>query len=146
MQMMLKSTFPMPPDDLFDFCASREGFVAHFPFPVRWHSGPSHWKRADILDFSFRMFGIWSRYVARITNFVPGSTFTDEMASGIYRSCTHTHRFSRDGDGTLLVDIVEFTLGYGSAIDRLIGLPLIGRTFRMRHELLHRRFGGRQLA
>ncbi len=138
MQLTLETTFPVEPDALFAVCASRAGFVGHFPFPVRWHAGPSSWRNDDVIDFSFRMFGLWSRYVARITHFVPGKTFTDEMQTGIYRRCRHTHRFEAHPDGTRLVDIVDFTLGYGTAIDRTIGLPLLRRTFRDRHALLRR--------
>ncbi len=143
MILTFKSEFPVDTEALFAFCTSTDGFVRHFPMAVRWHTGPARWGADDVLDFSFRTFGIWSRYVARITQFVPGISFTDEMQSGIYRRCAHTHEFRAQGTGTVLVDIVDFSLGYGGLADRLIGLPLITRTFRRRHDLLERHFGGR---
>ena len=54
-----------PPDQVFRYCTSQTGFCQQFPFPVRWLTGADHWQLGDILDFRYRVCGLWLRTVQR---------------------------------------------------------------------------------
>lgn len=136
MQFETQVRVPAAPDEVFDYCATVEGFRTQFPFPVRWLEGPASWQGGDVLDFRYRVGGIWMRHRARIVEFERGRCFVDEMTDGLYRSFRHTHRFIADGDRTCVRDQIEFSMGYGNLVDRLIGLPTLGSTFRKRHAAL----------
>ena len=123
-------------EPVFRYCTSRHGFACQFPFDVQWLSGKEYWARGDILDFKYRVCGIWLRHRAEIISLEPNQSFTDLMLQGIYRSFRHTHEFKSSGGRTCVTDTVEFTFGLGKMIDRLIGLPTLHRTFEKRHRLL----------
>ncbi len=123
-------------EPIFRYCTSRHGFSRQFPFDVQWLSEKEYWMRGDILDFRYRVCGIWLRHRAEIISLEPNQSFTDLMLKGIYRSFRHTHEFRFSGGRTCVTDTVEFTFGLGKTVDRLIGLPTLHRTFEKRHRLL----------
>ena len=125
-----------PLEPIFRYCTSRHGFACQFPFDVQWLSEKEYWARGDILDFRYRVCGIWLRHRAEIISLEPNQSFTDLMLKGIYRSFRHTHEFKFSGGRTCVTDTVEFTFGLGKTVDRLIGLPTLRRTFAKRHCLL----------
>ena len=125
-----------PLEPIFRYCTSRHGFACQFPFDVQWLSEKEYWARGDILDFRYRVCGIWLRHRAEIISLEPNQSFTDLMLKGIYRSFRHTHEFRFSGGRTCVTDTVEFTFGLGKTVDRLIGLPTLRRTFKERHRLL----------
>jgi putative cell division inhibitor SULA len=130
-----------PLEAIFRYCTSRHGFTRQFPFDVQWLSEKEYWERGDILDFKYRVCGIWLRHRAEIISLEPNQSFTDLMLQGIYRSFRHTHEFKSSGGRTCVTDTVKFTIGLGKMIDRLIGLPTLRRTFEKRHRLLKERTG-----
>ena len=125
-----------PLEPIFRYCTSRHGFARQFPFHVQWLSEKEYWERGDILDFKYRVCGIWLRHRAEIISLEPNQSFTDLMLKGIYRAFRHTHEFKSSGGRTCVTDTVEFTFGLGKTVDRLIGLPTLRRTFEKRHRLL----------
>ncbi|WP_016686990.1 CDP-paratose synthetase [Neisseria sicca] len=125
-----------PLEPIFRYCTSRHGFTRQFPFDVQWLSEKEYWAWGDILDFRYRVCGIWLRHRAEIISLEPHQSFTDLMLNGIYRSFRHTHEFKSYGGRTCVTDKVEFTFGLGKTIDRLIGLPTLRWTFEKRHRLL----------
>ena len=67
---------------------------------------------------------------------VEGSAyFVDEMIDGPFRTWEHTHAFYADGDGTRLVDTVEYRLPFGSLGDAVGPFAKVGfeGMFRDRH-------------
>ena len=125
-----------PLEPIFRYCTSRHGFSRQFPFDVQWLSEKEYWERGDILDFRYRVCGIWLRHRAEIISLEPNQSFTDLMLKGIYRAFRHTHEFKSSEGRTCVTDTVEFTFGLGKTVDRLIGLPTLRRTFEKRHRLL----------
>ena len=125
-----------PLEPIFRYCTSRHGFACQFPFDVQWLSEKEYWARGDILDFRYRVCGIWLQHRAEIISLEPNQSFTDLMLKGIYRSFRHTHEFKFFDGRTCVTDTVEFTFGLGKTVDRLIGLPTLRRTFEKRHCLL----------
>ena len=125
-----------PLEPIFRYCTSRQGFARQFPFDVQWLSEKEYWERGDILDFRYRVCGIWLRHRAEIILLEQNKSFTDLMLKGIYHSFHHTHEFKSSGGHTCITDTVEFTFGLGKMIDRIIGLPTLRRTFEKRHRVL----------
>lgn len=130
-----------PPAEVFAFCTRLDGFREQFPFPVRCREWPAQWHVGIVLDFRWRLAGIWVPHVAKVTAFEPGRCFVDEMTRGIYRTFRHTHCFESSDGGTRLTDTVEFSLGFGRWVDNSIGRLTLERTFRQRHRALLARFG-----
>lgn len=58
--------------------------------------------------------------------------FRDAMTDGPFRPWTHTHAFFADGDGTKLLDRVEYETPAGRYLDPL-GAPFFELMFRHRH-------------
>ena len=136
MQFVAQVQVPAPPDEVFDYCVTAEGFRTQFPFAVRWLEGPQTWRGGDVIDFRYRVAGLWMRHRASIVTYERGRCFVDEMTQGIYRSFRHAHHFTACDGGTCVRDQIDFTLGFGRLADRLIGLPTLARTFGKRHAAL----------
>lgn len=132
---------PVPPQEVFNYSTTIEGFRKQFPFKVKWHDGPERWHANDVLDFSYRVAGVWMRHRAHVVEWRPGQCFVDEMTHGLYKYFRHTHEFIPDRHGTRVRDQVEFSLGFGKFIDKLIGLPTLANTFKKRHAALAAHFG-----
>ncbi|RBW48913.1 SRPBCC family protein [Marinobacter sp. F3R11] len=139
MKLEFQSEINRPVDRVFRFCASKSGFLAHFPFTTKWIGGPDDWTApGDILNFSFRLFGVPVRYTAEIIEFEKNVRFVDVMRKGPYKFFRHEHIFEPIGDGekTLYTDRLEFSGGFGNVADGLISVPLTRRIFKKRHELM----------
>ncbi|MDO4230631.1 MAG: hypothetical protein Q4D19_00700 [Lautropia sp.] len=142
MRYQIRSFLNVGNREVFEFCRSRQGFCSHFPFPVEWKEGADvSWEEGDFIDFRYRAYGIWLRHRARVSACDPPRMFTDVQETGLYRKFVHTHRFEPEGNGTWVIDDIEFTLGYGALLDRLFGWPTIHAVFRKRHRNLQKIFG-----
>lgn len=136
-----KRTFvPAPIGEVFDRCASLAGFLQQFPFKVKWRGGPERWGRGDKLDFQYRLLGLWIPHCAEVVEFRPNDCFVDEMTRGLYKYCRHTHKFTKENNGTWVQDEVEFSLGFGFIVDKFIGMPTLESTFKKRHNALLKYF------
>lgn len=126
MHYQIKSFIKAGQNELFDFCRSKKGFCSHFPFPVDWREGAEDsWKKGEIIDFRYRVYGIWLRHRAILSGCEPSRVFTDVQEKGVYQRFVHTHKFEEEAGGTWVIDEIEFTLGYGNLIDRFLGVPTI---------------------
>jgi ligand-binding SRPBCC domain-containing protein len=137
---------PAPLEEVFSYCTSVEGFRQQFPFAVKWLAGPHSWKCNDILDFRYRLAGLWVVHRAEIIEFKRNEYFTDRMTHGLYRQFRHTHRFTPAPGGTMMHDEIEFTFGLGALIDRCVGTPTLDNTFKKRHQALVAHFSKREPA
>jgi len=143
MKLEFQSEINQPVDRVFQFCTSKSGFLAHFPFSTKWISGPDGWNGlGETLSFSFQLFGIPVRYTAEITEFEKNARFVDVMRKGPYKFFRHEHIFTQMGDKTLYTDRLEFSGGFGDMADTLISAPLTRRVFKKRHELLKQALEG----
>ncbi|WP_254543614.1 SRPBCC family protein [Halomarina pelagica] len=89
---------------------------------------------------SIRPFGVGPRrrWVSVIVEREAGedaARFVDEMEGGPFPRWRHTHRFERDGDGTIVRDRVEYELPCGrlGAVAAAFGDLGFGPMFRYRH-------------
>ena len=74
----------------------------------------------DVVTFEGRHFGIRQRFTTRITRVERPHLFVDEMVRGAFHSLRHIHEFHRDGDGTLMRDILEWRAWFGWLVRRHI--------------------------
>lgn len=81
---------------------------------------------------------------SRISEYVPGVSFADEMIEGPYRSWYHRHLFRSVPEGIEMVDVVEYRLPLGPvgrlAHNMLIRSQLDG-IFDFRRKAIEMRFG-----
>lgn len=80
-------------------------------------------RTGDTVTWSARHFGIPWRMTSCISEYQHPSRFVDEQISGPFRSWWHEHRFESTGNGTIMIDVVEFSSPFGPVgrlVDRLI--------------------------
>jgi ligand-binding SRPBCC domain-containing protein len=81
------------------------------------------------------------RWLARHVAFEPGHSFTDVQVHGPFREWTHTHRFTGQGEGTLLSDEITCSLPGSPLSDWLLGWAVwlqLAAMFRYRHWVTRR--------
>ena len=87
------------------------------------------------------------KWRSRISEFVDGELFADEMLRGPYKRWYHRHLFAQLEDGVEVVDIVEYTLPFG-VLGRLVHGAVIRRQleaiFDYRATTIDRVFGAGQ--
>jgi ligand-binding SRPBCC domain-containing protein len=95
------------------------------------------------LEIAYRisLYGLPMPWQSRIDVWQPGVCFVDRQLVGPYRWWRHEHRFETVGDGTRVIDQVD----YAPRVAWLSG-PLVRRDlqriFAYRHEMLGRIFRG----
>jgi ligand-binding SRPBCC domain-containing protein len=65
------------------------------------------------ISYRLQLHGIPMRWTSRITEYVEGELFADEMLSGPYRRWYHRHLFRTVPGGVEIRDIVEYELPFG---------------------------------
>ena len=58
-------------------------------------------------------FGVRQRLTSRISEFEPPHRFVDEMVRGAFRRIRHEHQFVPTTDGTLMIDVFDYTAPLG---------------------------------
>jgi ligand-binding SRPBCC domain-containing protein len=69
----------------------------------------------DVMTWEARHFGIRQRLTTQITAYDRPHSFTDEMLQGAFRSMTHRHCFTTEGEGTRMEDFFDYTTPFGWA-------------------------------
>ena len=77
----------------------------------------------------------WTSVIVDRERFEGAAYFRDEMVAGPFPEWLHTHLFYRDGDGTVVRDLVRYELPGGGLGRRLGPLAVVGfePMFRYRH-------------
>ena len=92
----------------------------------------------EMVTWRARHFGIWFTMTSQITSLERPDRFVDEQVRGPFRSFHHEHTFTRDGEGTVMVDTL--TIGspiFGRLAERVVLVPYLRRLIRQRnHHLL----------
>ena len=92
----------------------------------------------EMVTWRARHLGIWFTMTSQITSLERPDRFVDEQVRGPFRSFHHEHTFTRDGEGTVMVDTL--TIGspiFGRLAERVILVPYLRRLIRQRnHHLL----------
>lgn len=65
------------------------------------------------IDYRLALFGIPFQWRTRIESFDPPHRFTDVQERGPYQLWQHTHEFTQQDGGTLMIDRVDYRLPLG---------------------------------
>jgi ligand-binding SRPBCC domain-containing protein len=103
----------------------------------------------QLITYSVTPFpGIRMTWITEITHLVNYEFFTDEQRFGPYKFWHHRHFFRRDGDKTIMNDMVTFKVpGWlpGRIIGRLIIEPRVKEIFIYREKMINEIFGNSNL-
>lgn len=67
----------------------------------------------DCVTWRAKHLGVWQTLTAQITHFERPHCFVDEMVQGTFQRFHHTHHFSPQDGGTLMVDTFDYTSPLG---------------------------------
>ena len=135
---------PRRPDEVFDFYADAFNLERLTPSWLRFRvlTPPPIVMAAGVeIDYRLRLRGLPMGWRSRITEWAPPHRFVDEQARGPYRRWVHTHTFTAQDGGTLVVDRVEYGMLGGWLADRLLVRRDLRRIFTYRQQRLAEVFG-----
>ena len=103
---------PATADELYAFHLDARNLVAISPpFPqVRLLSVPKATEAGDVQVIWLGWGRIGATWEAAVIRLVPGGLIEDIQDRGPFRRWRHQHRFSEDGEGSVLTDVVSFRL------------------------------------
>ena len=97
------------------------------------------------IDYAIRWMRLPLRWRTLITEYEPPNSFVDEQEKGPYTRWRHRHTFTEALGGTLVEDVVRYSLPLGllgvAAHDMVVGRQL-RRIFEFRQEALRAIWGG----
>jgi len=100
-QTVMRSVWlAQPPETVFAFCASADGFQAQNPKPVLEYRGEPHWVEGSEFFVRYKQFGIPTNWHGKVTAYETGRYFRDVMLSGMFRFWEHTHSVEPEKEGT----------------------------------------------
>lgn len=88
--------------------------------------------------------GVWIPWITEIRNVREGESFVDEQRSGPYRFWHHRHHFEAKDGGTLMTDLVHYSVGkwiFGEIAHAVFVRKKLENIFEFRREILEKRFG-----
>jgi len=135
---------PVPIDEVFGFFAEARNLEKLTPRWLRFEvltEGPITMAPGTLIDYRIHWRGIPLRWRTEIEVWEPNHRFVDRQLRGPYRLWRHEHIFVERGDGTAIIDRVEYAPFGGALAQRLVVARDVKRIFGHRHEVLHRAFG-----
>jgi ligand-binding SRPBCC domain-containing protein len=93
---------------------------------------PIEMREGALLDYELRLRGIRMRWQSEITLWRPSFEFVDVQRRGPYLLWQHRHVFTPISGGTLVSDIVSYTVPGGAIVDRVVVRPDLERIFDYR--------------
>ncbi|MFS8100739.1 SRPBCC family protein [Lentzea alba] len=141
-QFEVVTRFAVPPERLFDLSLDVEvhtGSMARSGEKVVGGVTSGGMRLGDTVTWQARHFGLRWRLTSHITAYDRPHHFVDEQVAGPFRHWRHDHHFARDGDGTLMRDVVEFAAPFGPlgrVAERLVLDRYMPRLIRLRNEHL----------
>jgi len=135
---------PVPIDEVFGFFAEARNLEKLTPRWLRFEvltEGPITMAPGTLIDYRIHWRGIPLRWRTEIEVWEPNHRFVDRQLRGPYRLWRHEHIFVERGDGTAIIDRVEYAPFGGALAQRLVVARDVKRIFGYRHEVLHRAFG-----
>ena len=101
---------------------------------VKWINTEKEWENGSTIEFKFRFLSIWLYWKAEIVESQPNQLFTDVLRSSFpYKYFRHSHLFKSQGEQAIYIYKIEFSLGFGNLIDKVVGIPTLESTFNQRH-------------
>lgn len=110
------------------------GFSVVTPKPIEMKSG-------QIIDYRLRLHGLPVRWQTEITCCEPPTRFEDTQVRGPYSHWVHTHTFQDLDGGTLMKDVVRYSVPGGTLIHWLFVKRDLLRIFKYRQKQLPKLLG-----
>ena len=133
-RLFTQQRFAQPLETIFDFFADATKLEVITPPLLKFRvisPGPIEIRKGTTIDYRLRLHGIPITWRSLISDWEPGSMFVDEQLKGPYRVWRHEHRFTRDGNETLVEDEVYYEVPLSWS-----GLHLPVHFFLVRPDLL----------
>ena len=133
---------PGSPEDVFPFFADARNLEAITPALLRFEvvtPDPIEMRVGTLIQYRLRLRGLPIRWLTSIQAWEPPYRFVDVQVSGPYALWHHTHSFARDGDTTVMTDVVRYAIGLGPLGDlahRLFVRRDVAAIFDFRYEAL----------
>ncbi|GAB3533162.1 hypothetical protein GCM10027443_18190 [Pontibacter brevis] len=67
----------------------------------------------ETVTWKAKHFGVWQHLTSKITEYDRPYFFVDEMVSGAFKRFRHEHHFSKIEEGTLMLDVFDYTSPLG---------------------------------
>jgi ligand-binding SRPBCC domain-containing protein len=135
---------PVPIDEVFGFFAEARNLEKLTPPWLRFEvltEGPITMAAGTLIDYRIHWRGVPLRWRTEIEAWEPPRRFVDRQIRGPYRLWRHEHLFINRGNGTSIIDRVEYAPFGGAFANRLVVARDVERIFAYRHEVLRRDFG-----
>lgn len=129
----------LPIERVFDFFSRPENLERITPPWLKFRivtPGPIEMEEGTLIDYRLRVKGIPFRWRSEITVWDPPHRFVDVQRVGPYRKWEHTHSFRTDGEGTIVVDEVDYAVPGGTLIERLFVRRDVRSIFEHRSRVL----------
>lgn len=140
------ATIPAPLEEVFGFFSRAENLQKLTPKHLHFQiltPLPIEMKPGAIIEYRLRLFGISFRWQTEITVWEEGVRFVDVQKKGPYRLWEHEHRFSAQGDSTLMEDHLRYSISGGPlepAIHAIFVRKQIESIFSFRNSAIERVF------
>jgi ligand-binding SRPBCC domain-containing protein len=118
-----------PLDEVFDFFKRPENLGLLTPPHLRFEitSAPlESIESGSVIDYRLQLLGIPFNWKTLITDFLDRREFTDIQQSGPYKSWVHQHRFAACNDGTMMTDVLRYSLPFG-ILGKIVHLIFVRR-------------------
>jgi NADH dehydrogenase len=141
-----------PLSEVFAFFATPENLAQLTPdaLDFQLHSTDREMRVGLVVEYRIRpALKIPVKWTSLISDYAPDSHFTDVQVRGPYRRWRHLHRFSADGEGTVVTDEVTYELPFGpigDLVHRVWVRPRLEQIFAYRGALMDRLLAPRQVA
>lgn len=112
------------------------GFQILTPTPIRMEKG-------TLIDYTVRIMGFPARWTSLITDYDPPHKFVDVQLKGPYSFWHHTHLFKEHPEGTLIEDVVRYSLPFGVLgqwVNALVVARQLNAIFNYRQMVISRTF------
>jgi ligand-binding SRPBCC domain-containing protein len=149
--LVREQVLPGSPDDAFRFFSDAGNLEAITPPWLRFRivtPTPVRLGPGALIEYRLTLHRIPIRWLTRIEVWEPGRRFVDAQVRGPYRLWHHTHTFEPHEQGTLMRDVVRYSLPLG-VLGRLAHAAFVRRDleriFDFRATVLGRQAEGRSV-
>ena len=107
---------PVTPEHAFAFFADARNLEAITPPLLRFRvvtPEPIVMHGGTLIRYRLRVRGVPISWLTEIVEWDPPHRFVDAQRKGPYALWHHTHTFERDGDETIMRDVVRYRIGFG---------------------------------
>lgn len=115
-RLVRSQRLPMPRGEVFAFFENAENLGRITPPSLDFRiltETPIAMGEGTLIDYRIKLHGVPMRWRTVIERYEPRERFVDRQLRGPYALWRHTHEFHDDGDGTLMLDDVEYAIGFG---------------------------------